>query len=236
MHHYEKVLGDSSILFPYLMLVLLTFACLTYYETIQEKFVIVVFAAVLFILYDTKVKGGLVKENATKIAFKTNQDEMKEIELVLPNVYGVHNKPKQFIYVHQHNDILEIINSMAFIKRFDNASFEIIVILIENFLKIYYKCLDDTYDDKLYFDTLKDIRHELLDKLYSLFVYIPEWSKVSQQNVHQLFHQIIRTLQGFTYKRLKIVSRKCKTDCNIDLVYEPPYPRNTFKSPFTIFA
>jgi hypothetical protein len=233
--HYEKVLNDSSILFPYLIILLFTFAFLTYYETIQEKFIIVIFSFIVLIIYDSKVKSGLIKEHNIQTTFKENQDNIKDIELVLPNVYSVHNKPKEFLYIIKHNEILELINQLSFIKRFDNATFEIIIILIENFLKNYYKCLDDTYDDKLYFDILKDMRHELLDKLYGLFVYIPEWSKISETNIHELFHKIIRKLQSFTYKRLKIISRKCKLDCNVDLEYEPPYPTSTYNSHFTLF-
>lgn len=181
------------------------------------------------------IMKGWNKDKTTFTSFKAEEEDIQEIEFVLPKVYKFHQKPKKFIYIYHNQHIMDILNDMTFIKKYDDASYEKLIIHIEGYLKLYYGILDGKYYDQHFFHMMIDLRNEILSTFQQLYFNVPIISKTQRRNMHEVIEKNMLKIQSITYRHLKIVSRKCKKDCNVDLLYDPPYPMGTYENEKLIF-
>lgn len=231
----DYIIQNSSILFPYLCIIFLTLALLLAYSNIQEKVIIILLGTVVMIIYHMSVLKGLNKDKSNLVSFKTEEGDIQDIEFVLPKVFKFHNKPRRFIYIYHNQHIMEILNDMAFIKRYDDASYEKLIILMEGYLKLYYGILDGKYINTHYFSMMIDLRNEILSIFQQLFFNVPIASKTHRRNLHEAIEKNMLKIQSITFHHMKIISRKCKTESNVDLLYEPPYPMGIYENQMTIY-
>jgi hypothetical protein len=154
--------------------------------------------------------------------FESQEKTRKSIEFLLPEVYKYHSNPKKLKYIYQTPKVITIINDLKFIRKFDEASYEIIVSLIEYFLKVYYNILNDRYDFKQYFPILLDLRKSLLNTCAEVMYNIPQYSNVMDGNLWGKLNINTKKLEAITYRRIKIVSKYGKKEYNVSVDYKGP--------------
>jgi hypothetical protein len=174
------------------------------------------------------------KETVSTNIFQNNQKTIKDIEFVLPNNYQFHHNPKTIKYIMRNRKIIDIINELSFIKKYDESSYEMLVVLCEYFFKIYYNILSDNYDCGQYCNSLYDIRKELLNNLAQLYFAIPQFSKGENGNLWEKIDVNRRKLQAITYRCLKIVSHYGKKS-NVIFDYKGPKPSDTSDNKHILF-
>jgi hypothetical protein len=230
------IFQNSSIFFPYLLISFGTISLLTTVKDTGEKLVVIVLGLVVLVMYHQYVLKGSNEKNKIGQTFSKHAESIQDIEIVIPNVNMLHKKPKHMIYIYHNEPIMKIINDLSFIKTYDNAFFEQIVIIIEGYLKVYYGILDGKYEDKKYFGMMLDMRNEVLSLLQQLYLNVPIYVKTKRENAHGIIEKNTRKIQSITYHHLKIISRRCKLRCGVDLPYDPPYPTGIYNSNHLLFG
>lgn len=125
------------------------------------------------------------------------------------NIYPIYNKPKDFIFLKNDKFFENILYDLKFIKQYDKGDYFKLMILIENFLKIYYNLIIDRYDID-YVDILMDTRKEILNCMYNFKVDAPMFSKKGKQ-LDIIIHKNILKVQSYSYKKIKNINKKFPT-------------------------
>jgi hypothetical protein len=219
-------------MFYYIVIIFTLFFVIVSMEDITHKFVFFIF--VLFITYQYYIKTNdeLKAKANIKQRFSSNEDGThKRKEIIVKNVYNVHQSPKKFKYIYFHEDIMQITNDLSFMKTFDKGSYEILIVLLEKFLKIYYYMLDKRYPCNPWHQTLMDLRAEILNLMQSFHHNIPERSKKYNKDTRRTLEEKIIQIQAITFKCLKVITHKCnKMIGNPLLNYKSPLPFDKTKN------
>jgi len=235
MDYIKHVLNDSNLSFVYMVIVFVTFSLLSFYETFQQRFIIIVFSLVASSIYYSSSQKIIYSDEMTINNFNKNKQNIRKIEFVLPNIYKLHENPEKFTFIYYNNHVIEVLNELSFMQNYDKSSYEMIVILLEEFLKIYCNILSGTYDERHYFHMLKDIRNHIMECLYCFYLNVPTYSTHVKGNVYGILDRNIKLIQSITYRCIKIISHKCKKKCNVDLHYKAPFPHDKYSSKSIIF-
>ena len=205
----------------YLLLLLIIIAFIYNVIVFRSKIVILMmFFILLYFVYlydiigklnnkELKNKEDLMKENINKILeeeIKIHKDDHYIDNL---NIYPIYNKPKEFIFLKHDKPLEEILYNLRFIEQYDKGDYFKLMILIENFLKIYYNLIIDRYDID-YVDILLDTRKEILNCMYNFKVDAPMFSKKGKRLDKEIHKNILKT-QSYTYKKIKNINKKFPT-------------------------
>jgi|TARA_B110000259_G_C14016023_1_gene401340 hypothetical protein len=187
----------------------------------SKNIVVVMFLILLYFVYlydifgklnnkELKNKKDLITEHTTKFIdneIKTHSNGNHFIDNL--NIYPIYNKPKNFIFL-KHDKFLEnILYDLRYIEQYDKGDYFKLIILIENFLKIYYNLIIDRYDID-YVDILLDTRKEILNIMYNFKVDAPMFSKKGKR-LDDLIHKNLLKTQSYTYKKIKNINKKYPT-------------------------
>jgi Ca2+/Na+ antiporter len=187
----------------------------------SKNIVVVMFLILLYFVYlydifgklnnkELKNKKDLITEHTTKFIdneIKTHSNGNHFIDNL--NIYPIYNKPKKFIFL-KHDKFLEnILYDLRYIEQYDKGDYFKLIILIENFLKIYYNLIIDRYDVD-YVDILLDTRKEILNIMYNFKVDAPMFSKKGKR-LDDLIHKNLLKTQSYTYKKIKNINKKYPT-------------------------
>ena len=193
----DLIIKNSSVLFPYLCIAFFTMFLMLIYAKFEEKVIVFILGVIVFIIYHMSVLKGWNKDETTFVSFKAEEEDIQDIEFVLPKNYKFHQKPKRFIYIYHNQHVMEIINDMTFVKRYDDAAYEKLIILIEGYLKLYYGILDGKYYDQHFFYMMTDLRNEILSVFQQLYFNVPILSKKQRRNMHKAIETNLLKIQPF---------------------------------------
>jgi hypothetical protein len=129
-------------------------------------------------------------------------------DFVLDNVdiYPIYKKPSKFLFIKKDDYLQKIIYDLRFIKKYDRGDYIKFIILIENFLKIYYNLIIDRYDVD-YVDILLDTRKEILNIMYNFKVDAPQYNR-KQEYIHNKIQDNIIKMQSYTHQKIKNINKK----------------------------
>lgn len=134
------------------------------------------------------------------------------------DAYQVHKTPEVFKYIVKHDDSLTFINKIRFVKRYDIATYQRILILLEAFFKTYDATLANKIDCTRSISIMQDIRREALNEVTRAQLSIP-------QRFDAILQDALGDLQALTYTCVKVASKRCEKRTRVKLmVHRPPYP------------
>lgn len=221
-HYIENVMKSSQSVFVYIVILLFAFFAIVGSQDVKTRFVVVCFTIVCIVFYYHRTYETFSKVDTIHKKFNSAISRFKgNLQLVLQNVYSLHKEPKSMKYLQQRNDALEIINDIAFVQKYDNAAFESIVVTFEYFYRIYFKILTDAYDVTQWYQTLHDVRRELLSNVANLYMNTPLFSSHTSDNVYGRIQKTLSKLTAFTYECMRIIARKHPF---MHYKLKPPYP------------
>ena len=113
-----------------------------------------------------------IKTNFNNKILKLNND-IKDKEHIIDDNYIINKFPVELKYLNNDKKLIELILKIRFIKIFDDAKYTQIILLFENFMKVYIFMLADRYDINDYFTTFLELRKSIIKELYSIYVTIP---------------------------------------------------------------
>jgi len=135
-----------------------------------------------------------------------NIDTVNDFILDSNDIYPIYKKPKKFLFIKKDDYLKKIIYDLRFIKKYDRGDYIKLIILIENFLKIYYNLIIDRYDID-YVDVLLDVRKEILNVMYNFKVDAPQYNR-KQEYIHNKIQDCIVKVQSYSHQKLKNINKK----------------------------
>ena len=233
--YINRILKDSDMMFIYISIVFLSFFAISITDDYKQKFMVIVFVVVVLVYYYNYTTVIIQKEKDTTDKFIKNQKTVKNIEFVLPHTFQYHKNPKKIKYIVPNKDVMEIINNLSFLRYFDEASYEMIVILTEYFYKMHYNILAHKYDCRQYFNIMIDVRKELLNTCSELMFNIPQFSKHQEGNLWEKAQINCKKLQAKTFRCMKIISHHAKENCSTVFDYKGPFPSDPSDNKHRLF-
>lgn len=220
--YVQRVLEDSTMTFVFVGIFVLGFFGVVACPDIRQRFIALCFVLVVgayYYQYTMNHKVGA--ERKTLGDFVSNENTLQHIEFVLPHIPSLHASPDDFTYLKNHAKIMVVVNDLSFLKHYDAANFTMVVCLLEYFLRTYYNILSEEHKCKQFFDTLCDIRRELLNRLTQFHINVPTHSGYIGGNANEKIDKCTKRIQAITHRYIKIAAHKCKRD------YKGPRPLDT---------
>lgn len=205
---------------PYILIVFIiiafTYNLIIYNSTIVK---ILMFFVVMYFLYLYRINEKL-SNNEFKTTNQLKEEHVKEVVekdisyhkndkfyMDNANIYKIFKKPKKFTFLKKDKFLEEVLYELKFIEKYDKADFFRMLILMNDFLKIYYNIIIDKYDHTN-LDILVDIRLELLNTMYNFMVDSPMYSRNKKKRHDiQIYNNLVK-VQSYTYKKLKNLNKK----------------------------
>ena len=213
----------TDLLFFYVVLGLLLVFNVTRFSTFNEALLFVVGIASLSLMLYSYTLDSFTRWRDTYTNFKKdvegiNKDAL-QYESLFESNFEVHKMPKRFKYTVNHEQALAIIESLKFVKRFDDASYKRILMLIEGFFKKYDTILNskDQATCVQHLTIMQDIRTDILNELARTHFGVPE--KYAKR-----IQEIVQRMQTLTYRCTKVASRRCEKLTGVTmLTHRPTY-------------
>lgn len=102
------------------------------------------------------------------------QDRIKITDEVSNENFYIKNYPKNIKYLLKNKDLMNIITNLRFVRKFDKTKYTDIIVIMDNFIKIYIYILSDRYDADAHIPIFMDLRYNILEILYSLYIVVPD--------------------------------------------------------------
>lgn len=222
--YVQNVLKDSKMILVYATIFMVSFFLIISYETFNEKFAVMVFSLTLIIGYYSYTSGIIKSATSTVSKFAGKESDVMDTNYNVANVFQVQNKPKKIVYIYLHDEIMKVINNLAFIKTFDAYAYDRLIVLLEEFFKTYYKVLNEEYDPSQFYPILVDLRKQILNDISEFYFQTPQFSNNTRGNIYEKIDKNSKKIQAITYRCLKIISHQAKHVQNLDLLYQAPSP------------
>lgn len=233
MWRYIEYLKSSrtDILFTYVAVATFFVLTVSSYSSVNQ--VLIVSAAMITSMYVLYTRSEpdfksweQVHANIEKDSTDTTSPLPKE---TIFDAYQVHKTPEVFKYIVKHEDSLKFINKIKFVKRYDIATYQRILILLEAFFKTYDATLANKIDCGRALSILQDIRREVLNEVTRAQLSIP-------QRFDAVLHDALGDLRDLTYASVKVASKRCEKKTRVKLMlHQPPYPSALETDPYNLF-
>jgi hypothetical protein len=147
-----------------------------------------------------------------KNKIKNLNDDIKDKNPIIDENYYINKFPIELRYLKNDKNFIELILKIRFIKLFDDAKYTKLLLLFENFMKIYIFMLADRYEITDYFTTFLEIRQSIIKELYGIYVIIPiklryifnvntfETIKETIHNFIKYSRRMILIIENYAYK------------------------------------
>ena len=112
--------------------------------------ILIMFIVLLYFIYLYDIQNKINNkdfQNENDLIIKHSEDfidketdKLKDSEFYIDslNIYPIYKNPKKFLFLKQDKFLEKVIYDMRFIEKYDKGDYFKLIILIENFLKIYY--------------------------------------------------------------------------------------------------
>lgn len=130
--------------------------------------------------------------------------DIKYRKYVYDDNYYLKKFPDKIKYLYRDKQLLDIIQNIRFIKRYDSEKYTNILMYIDKFYKIYMFILADRYDIKQYFSTFITLRNTILRELYRLYVILP--AKMKYYYGFDSFTELKRSITEFSDYSRKLIT------------------------------
>jgi hypothetical protein len=157
---------------------------------------------------------------------------------LIDDVYPINKTPKTFLFIKNNLFIMDIIFELKFLESFNKEQYYRIIILLEYFLKYYYKTITGEYEYDKVIEMLMAIRRNILNSLVEQTYSIPinlnlPDTKYDINDTDIYINKIVKKLQAYTYRKIKILGNKNKNQNHI--LYKLPKEYNLFKNKYQLY-
>lgn len=224
-NYISAVKKDSVMLTTFFIVFTCGFFAFISYEKIEHKFVVLVFFVLVGVFYHDHTWKIIKREKDNISRFNDNEKRLLTGEVLVENVYPIHNTPKHIKYIYKHIDLMKALNNLSFIKKYERAGYERIIILLERFYKLYHDVMTGKGSCALDVSQMRDIRMDVLRTISAFYMNVPQFSSHIKGNLYEAIERNLKTVQAITFKAMKITANKCRKVLKVDLgLHKPPYP------------
>jgi hypothetical protein len=143
-----------------------------------------------------------IKTNFKNKINKLNGD-IKNHQSIIDDNFEISKFPMELKYLNNNKNFIELLLKIRFIKIYDDAKYTKIILLLENFMKIYIFMLANRYDINDYFSTFLQLRQSIIKELYSIYIVIP----MKLKNIYNVnsFDTIKEVIENFIKNSRKMI-------------------------------
>ncbi len=134
---------------------------------------------------------------------KTLSNDIQNKPPVFDTNFYLKKFPEGIRYLKNDKYLIELILNLRFVKVFDDAKYSKLLLLFEDFMKVYIFMLGDRYDIRDYFTTFLDLRLGIIKELYGIYVICP----IKIKNIYGIntFETIKTTINDFMKHSRKMI-------------------------------
>lgn len=183
-------------------------------KTILSMLLITLWAAAawMYLQYKNKLVDTQEKKE-NKIVEDEHEKRLVAPELVTTNYYVKSANKKGLTYLKRNETLLNIAKDLIFVKTFDQQKYQDLLIYMNHYQKVYMYILAERYPCQSYVPTFIDLRQNILELLYQMYIVVPKTFKhiygvhpyeTIEKNI-QLFLKLSRTM-------LEVLENFCRLD------------------------
>jgi len=121
-------------------------------------------------------------------------------------IYGIPVFPaKNFAYLHKNKILVEIVLNLRAMNMFDFGKYSDLILLMNQYQKVYIYLLVERYDFDTYFTTFIDIGEKILELLYA-FYFVSPIQQLKHIYGYVPYITIEQSITRFTVLRRKMIS------------------------------
>jgi len=132
-----------------------------------------------------------------------------DIQNIRTNVYTVDKLPKTFKYIFIKSTILPNLINLRFVQKFNKETYITIFILLESFLKLFYKSIIRYKDKKNTVESMIQMHLEMKKYKDELKMNVPIVSthikRFGNQTLHEVIDKNMREIEAFMSNKIKML-------------------------------
>lgn len=195
--------------------------------TLLAIMLIVVSIAVYATVYTPSAKdatnaGGGASRRSKRGKGELDLDEAIKDRMAVTNraadpskIYMIKSFPKSGLkYLREHEQMLKVAQNLLYLRVFDRARYQEVLLLMDRLQKVYIYILVGRYDCRLGFNLFMDIREMLREKLYSFYIVVPMRTKhMYGLDPHKELDSSITEFTVLTRKMIRVLENYARREC-----------------------
>lgn len=170
----------------------------------------------VMIWFYLKYRSTQITANATKaeaILKNEHEDLMKNPE-ISSSYFPIKAAPKKgWIYMKENKILIDIANDLVFVKTFDRQKYQMLLVLMNQYQKVYMYILAERYPCQSYISNFIDLREKILELLYQFYLVVPSTFKhIYGVHPYKVIEENIETFIKLSRTMLQVLENFCKTD------------------------
>lgn len=144
---------------------------------INKLIAIIIILLIGYVLYNNILKNEKENELKNLSNDKKLYEDVKDTVEISTSEYFINNNPNNIKYLKNNKELVDIINNLSFIKKFNKSLYSELIVFCNKLMKIYMYILSNRYDIYTYQPIFIDIRNKIIELLYSLIFVVPDQFK-----------------------------------------------------------
>ena len=204
---------EHNIFISFVVIFLITFV------NFQQKtrFFVLVIVFIIFIIYNRNTQKP--NNNINTYISNIEKELPRETEIPEDKIFSIHKIPTNIQFIKKNIQIQKLLYDIRFLKIYDRPLYDKIISYIEYFFKIHYMIMTGKYNSNLYFSTLKDIRHELLNTMKTIVFNVPV--------IDDVLEKTLESIRAITFRYMRMLYHKYPTS---HMFYKAPFELDNQKN------
>jgi hypothetical protein len=213
IYHKENRRNMNYLIRENILIIFIGFFAIFYTSCIQRNATSTFFilCIIVCICYFYINKSNKQDNTINNVKSYINNLSLKLIDLEIDNskIYKIHKPPKTLDFILKNEILKNTLYDLRSMLIYDKASYLLLVVYLEYFMKFHYNVMIDKYDHKEYLSIMKDIRKEILNISKSFIFNAPSISLINLNiDLKDTLDKSHNLLQSFTYRYLMIMKHK----------------------------
>ncbi len=168
------------------------------------------FAAAIFYYVMRSSKETRATKQAAQTQIEKSLEGRKE---VVSTAYPVKQVNRKLRYLPRNETFMDIVKDLRFIRVYDKARYGDLIVHLDKLQKIYMYILARRYSCEQHIPVFTDLRDQVSELLYSLYVIIPDAMKHTYGvQPHNIIEKNITEFTAITRRMLDILKSFCRDE------------------------
>ena len=215
-------------LYILIILLALTYFALTNFKITHLLAIIIITIIGFFLYYYLET---LSKDRDLNMDYKENtlDIDIKDRDKIFNENYYLYKFPQKVKYLKEDDKLVDIITNIRFTILFNKSRYTDIILNMEKLMKVYIYILADRYEANVYIPIFVDIRNNIIELMYSMFLLVPNGMKYTYNlNPHKELYKSIDDFIIYSRELLETIEKYAII--NKKEVYIPDTKYRTYNS------
>jgi Ca2+/Na+ antiporter len=185
-------------------------------KTLVSLLLITLWGILIWFYLNYRVKQEKQDNKKTETLLENEHKDMMENPEIVSSYYPIKGAPnKGWTYLKENKILMDIIKNLTFVRTFDKQKYQSMIVLMNQYQKIYMYILAERYPCQSYIGNFIDLRENILEVMYQFYVVVPgqfkhiygvDPYKTIEKNIEQ-FIKLSRTM-------IEVLENFCRIDLN----------------------